>query len=455
MIRSSFLVALLSLWLNATSSLTGIELYLDNENKGNIACVDGIHCTLSSSALKTDNHYNMQRVFDSYMGFTRYKNTPKDTIVLELGHWGYAEHRFFKYEPNYKDLFLTKVEYYYNTMNMDGGETEVKVCQIIRSNLDASKVLISDKKILAVLSQFLGKKLKDEVVFDTQKEYLLTQHNVEAYNNLAYYLNKEGVAGAVQMLLAIVKAFPKRAVTYYTLADFYEKKAEMIKMRDAYIRYVWLMTKEAKSHKIPKKVKEYLNGLYSVVTKVAKEYESLTFLQWGDINKDEVNDLAFFVESESGKTKLMVYLYDAKQEKYRLVGSNSKLLGTYEHLPASKENESDEEMMEDFYFLSSMTFDKILTLKFSQGNYHTIFRGVDNRYKFQYRDNKMKLIGAELFNYGRGTGQGGGESINYLSGKVERYEVEELDKRVGTSKWSKLKKSKLIALEDFLYEDAY
>ena len=67
----------------------------------------------------------------------------------------------------------------------------------------------------------------------------------------------------------------------------------------------------------------------------------------------------------------------------------------------------------------------------------------------------MKLIGAELFDYRRATGEGYRKSINYLSGKKESYEVEEMDKRVGKATWGKLKESKLIELEEFLYEVVY
>jgi len=257
MIRYGFLIGLLTSVLSATSSLTGISFFVDTKHKATIECADGIYCTLNST-IGIKNNYNMQRVFDSYMGFTKYKNTPKDSIVLELGHWGYAEHRYFQYEPDYKDLFLTKVEYFYDTMNMDGGETKVRKPQKVRANLDSSKVIISDKKILAELSRFLRQKLKGEVLFDTQKEYDLTEHNVEAYNNLAYYLNQEKVEGVEEMLLSIVKVFPQRAVAYYTLANYYGRREQRNKKKTAYMQYVFYMTADGKAKKIPKSVKDSL-----------------------------------------------------------------------------------------------------------------------------------------------------------------------------------------------------
>lgn len=113
MIRYIFLIGLFHSMLNATSSLTGISFYIDAKHQATIECADGIHCTLNSS-VGIKNNYNMQRIFESDMGFTTYKDTPKNSIVLELGHWGYAEHRYFQYEPKYKDLFLTKVECFYD-----------------------------------------------------------------------------------------------------------------------------------------------------------------------------------------------------------------------------------------------------------------------------------------------------------------------------------------------------
>lgn len=453
MIRKFLLPMLLGMSLNATSSLIGITTYLDTDNvKDKIVCEDGIHCTLSTS-LGVKKEYDMQRVFSSYMGLTTYKSTPKGELVLELGYWGYAEHRFFRYEPKYKELLQTKVEYMYDTMNVEtGGEAEEKEFKTVRPNLDVSKVLISEKKILAEISKLLGKKIKNAFMFDTQKKYTLTKSNVEAYNNIAYYLNKENIEGVKEMLLAIVKSFPQRAVTYYTLADFYNKHSETIKMKEAYIHYIWHMTKHNRANKIPKSVKKKLNGLGSAVKDLAKNYDYLSFIKWGNLNSDEVKDLALFAESDNGKTKLLIYVYNTKTDKYVFVGESKKLLNTYNHLNME---EDDEDEMPDSIFLSDIVFSDMLTLNFSQVNYHTIFRGVDNQYKFQYRDGKMKCIGAELLSYSRSSGEGEHESRNYFTGKVERYSVVEVHKKVAKSKWSKVKKGKLVNLEEFVYEDAY
>ena len=47
------------------------------------------------------------------------------------------------------------------------------------------------------------------------------------------------------------------------------------------------------------------------------------------------------------------------------------------------------------------------------------------------------------------------ESRDYIRGKVENYSVVEVHKKVGKSKWRKVKKSKFFNLEEFVYEDAY
>ena len=65
------------------------------------------------------------------------------------------------------------------------------------------------------------------------------------------------------------------------------------------------------------------------------------------------------------------------------------------------------------------------------------------------------LIGAELFEYSRGSGEGEHESRDYIRGEVENYSVFEVHKKVGKSKWRKVKKNKLVNLEEFVYEDAY
>jgi len=320
---------------------------------------------------------------------------------------------------------------------------------------NASKVLISDKKVLAQVSRFFEKKIKKEIIFDTQKKYLLTQKNVEAYNNIAYYLNEENIEGVETMLHSIIKAFPKRAVTYYTLADFYSKHSKISKMREAYINYIWQMSRQNKVHIVPKKVAKELKELYPIIKDLRRKYDYLSFIKFGDLNKDSVDDLILFVESKKGKTKLLVYIYDTKLNRYTLVETNEYLPPSYATIKSQNQVNVKEDEMEDFYFLSNIHLDKLLILSFSQANYHTVFRGIDNKYKFQYRNKKMKLIGAELLNYSRTRGNGIQESINYLSGKKEIYSVVDVHTKKGKSKWRKLQEKKLLNLEEFRYEDVY
>ena len=462
-LKKLLLTVLLSSNVYATSTPCGIikTLHLDNDTiLDKIVCDDGeegteqnefeesdyvaCSCTFSHSQ-GNDRKYILY--MEPYLGFTKYKETPKDVFVKESGYWGYAQHDYYKYEPQYQEWFSESVEHFYDTMNAEtGGTGDSQELIKIRWNLDQTKLLIEDKKILKELSRVLGRTVKKGTLLDVNKEYKLTPKNIEAYNNIAYYANEYGAnMAAKSMLERIVKEFPTRAVAYYTLATVYGELTQPYNEKRAYMKYVFYMTAQGKETKIPKIVKKQLGALYAMVHGLAKTYAYLTFVKWGKL--EEIKSLALFAESKKGKTKLLIYRYDEKLKKYDLVGANEKLPVSYEHLSHEEKG--------DISILSHITFDGALWLEFSQINFHTIFRGIDNQYKFQYYDDKMKLIGAELFDYRRATGEGYRKSINYLSGKKESYEVEEMDKRVGKATWGKLKESKLIELEEFLYEVVY
>ena len=460
MIKYGLLAILLSVYLSATSSPCGMSkgIYLDLDNKiDDIVCQemkeDACSCEMKTS-LGIKHTFTLEHKQFSEIGFQQYQKMPKGRFLVEKGYLGYAEHHFFKYEPKFKGWFIEKIETFRDTMNPESiSETKIELFKKIRWNIDGSKFIITDKIVLKELSHFFNKKINKPYLFETNREFELTSKNVEAYNNIAHYLNNGRVDGSEIMLKRIVKAFPSRAVAYYNLAEFYENPIQFTKLYESYMKYIFYMIKQKKEKKIPKKLNGILGNIYNVVRKATKKYDYLTLVKWGDLTQNATirDDLVFFVESKEGRTQLFVCITDEKVGLFLPLSVNTKLPRSYMNLPSK--NKAGEG---DYPFLSKIIMDdNLLTLKFSQINYHTVFRGVDNQYKFQYRNRKIKLIGAELFDYSRGRGDGFKESINYLTRQKESYEVEDLTKRVGKSKWSTLKKYNLIKLEEFVYEDVY
>lgn len=84
---------------------------------------------------------------------------------------------------------------------------------------------------------------------------MLSQKTVEKYNNLAFYFQKSGaIIQSVNILNFIIERFPNRVVAYLNLADSYLVLHKNSEALSNYQKYIELMKKEGKEHKIPDRV---------------------------------------------------------------------------------------------------------------------------------------------------------------------------------------------------------
>jgi len=85
--------------------------------------------------------------------------------------------------------------------------------------------------------------------------YPLTQKTITQYNNIAYYLQKQGEnEEAVYLLEKILEKYPNRVVAHYNIADAYWAIGKKDKAIKHYKIYIELMKQKGKEEKIPKEV---------------------------------------------------------------------------------------------------------------------------------------------------------------------------------------------------------
>jgi hypothetical protein len=144
----------------------------------------------------------------------------------------------------------------------------------------------------------------------------------------------------------------------------------------------------------------------------------------GDLNNDKKDDLALVLQNKDSITLLekdddsihidtfitqprilAIFFYNMSSGKYNLTEqSNSFILN------------HDKPNMEDPY-KSIQIENGVLQIKFEIFDYNASLFMTDLTFKFGYRDNDFKLIGAENYNVDRGTSDYENASFNFLTNK--------------------------------------
>ncbi len=100
-----------------------------------------------------------------------------------------------------------------------------------------------------------GLKYKKVVLRAMLYEEEISRDNLNHWNNIAYYLQKNGQnREAILLLEEITALFPKRVVAYLNLGDAYWGDTQNFEALKNYRKYIELMKKEHKEKKIPKYV---------------------------------------------------------------------------------------------------------------------------------------------------------------------------------------------------------
>lgn len=87
----------------------------------------------------------------------------------------------------------------------------------------------------------------------------ITAANVDAYNDLGFFLVEGGKASeAAPVLEEVVRAVPGRAVAYLNLGDAYAGVQDAARARPAYARYRELMEAAGNGKKVPERVRSFL-----------------------------------------------------------------------------------------------------------------------------------------------------------------------------------------------------
>ncbi|WP_250253378.1 tetratricopeptide repeat protein [Chryseobacterium sp. Marseille-Q3244] len=111
------------------------------------------------------------------------------------------------------------------------------------------------KKLYTDLSGYplLAERFNDAELLDFKKKFLLSQSNVDDYNNIAFVLlNNGNYTGAIELLKQITSKFPNRTVAYLNLADSYWNIGEKDNGKEYYRKYISLMKSQKKNlGKIP------------------------------------------------------------------------------------------------------------------------------------------------------------------------------------------------------------
>jgi tetratricopeptide (TPR) repeat protein len=91
------------------------------------------------------------------------------------------------------------------------------------------------------------------------KPWTIENHTLASFNDLGYFLEQSGeYSKAIEVLDAVVKAFPDRTVAYLNLADAYAGLGDSVKAKANYSKYADMMKTAGKQSKIPKRVLQYI-----------------------------------------------------------------------------------------------------------------------------------------------------------------------------------------------------
>ncbi|WP_428740042.1 tetratricopeptide repeat protein [Sulfurimonas sp.] len=135
-----------------------------------------------------------------------------------------------------------------------------------------NEINISNNVVLNSLEEFVKKNyakkydslftLKDSsfdigALKEILNEVPISTKTLTQYNDIAYYLEQANANDeAIYLLEKIIEKYPNRIVAYYNLGDAYWDDGDKLKAKQAYKKYIELMTNADKEKKIPQIVKD-------------------------------------------------------------------------------------------------------------------------------------------------------------------------------------------------------
>ena len=308
------------------------------------------------------------------------------------------------------------------------------------------------------------KKYSNGFIYAFRYQFAVTSHNVESYNNVAYYLQKKGGHKRALILLGdVLLSFPSRVVAHYNYAQSVEA---LLKEGDNsfnqkeidrhYLSYIAQLLFDKKAHKIPKKLKTIYSSYYAILKdinkKISEKYQVLGVAK-GDINNDAQQDISLVVElvkgskiktrekyssrpSNTNKRIWLVYL--AEKGQYTFFRKNKHLIKADEYTNCD-DNFDDIKIEKNSLFLNTHYW-------CSMGSWS--MGGAD--YQFIYRDKELILAGIESHSNHRGSGEGHTKSANYLTKRVKTQKTVDMGDAEGKANWEKLEIGNPIKFESYI-----
>ena len=244
-----------------------IEGYLDDDGIADTVTCHTVgdsneyNCVIASSQNTDDKAFKLESCSSTGVSYTS-----KGHITLECGYWGVEEQYIFKYMSG--DWLLEQITH--DVLPMNGPDdpgwtqnfTTFKSKVSIRSGFaEMKKSIDAYQAPLSEMSEnlkynFILDDYKDKALYDSLfNKHPISRKNVTTYNNIAYYLEKRNLLKESSYLLKhIIKAFPKRIVSYINAADVYWKLSLKKEAKEAYGKYYNLMLSKGRKNKIPDRV---------------------------------------------------------------------------------------------------------------------------------------------------------------------------------------------------------
>ncbi|MGN7509137.1 hypothetical protein [Aeromonas salmonicida] len=143
--------------------------------------------------------------------------------------------------------------------------SDVKQVLLSPDESDFSKQCHETKKSYFMLAELESLTKSGKISWTTQAaEYFInnekiTKDNVVTYNNIAYYIFESSKKNPTSLyfLDEILHQFPERAVAHLNKADYLAANFKCRKAKESYDKYIFLMTRNGKESRIPKRVIDY------------------------------------------------------------------------------------------------------------------------------------------------------------------------------------------------------
>jgi tetratricopeptide (TPR) repeat protein len=259
-------------------SVKGIKLTVltpkfqkDNELERKEGCINRLLIIKKNNTVIVNNKAILNNIDYQQDPFAVMKKE-KDSISLEFefGSINYANFTF-NFTMINGSLQLNYKEYnFFNKNNMEvylKGRDFMKDENISLETFNALEYI--EIPVIPLTLETLEKEIKRKEHLDYYNiEYLesflyvhsLSQKNLTAYNNIAYYFQKANAnEESVYLLEKILEKFSKRTVAYYNLGDAYWALGQKKKAVKIYTTYIEQMCNGGKQKLIPIKVKDRIS----------------------------------------------------------------------------------------------------------------------------------------------------------------------------------------------------